>query len=224
MVVDDHPAMREGLGMWINRQADMEFCGDAADVLTALKRIRESPPDVLVLDLALKDSDGIDLLKQLHTTNSSVAVLVCSMHPEIPYAERTMNNGARGFIGKHCEIDEIIEAIRTVARGEYYTSKAVSDRLMSKVFGGSSKRRMASSMETLSDRELQVFQHIGEGLTIAEISNRLHLSTHTVETYRQRMKAKLGVKTNTELACKATKWMMELHGETRPSRNQNDGD
>lgn len=211
MIVDDHPAMREGLGMWIDRQPDMQVCCDAGDAITAMNLIGNRRPDVVVLDLSLKDSDGIDLLKQIVARDPDIRVLVCSMHAEVPYAERTLNNGAKGFIGKQCETTQIIEAIRTVAKGEFYTSKYVADRLMSKVFGRSKTTRTETSIENLSDRELQVFQHIGEGLTTAEISERLHLSTHTIETYRQRMKAKLGIKTNSQLACKATKWLMELH-------------
>lgn len=210
MIVDDHPAVIEGLSMWISRQADMEFCCSAMDAINALAKIRSNRPDVVVLDLSLKESDGIDLLKQIVAKDDRIQVLVCSMHPEIPFAERTLNNGARGFISKQSESSQIIEAIRTVAQGEFYTSKLVSDRLMSKVFGKSKPPKSVISLENLSDRELQVFQHLGEGMTTAEISVRMHLSSHTIETYRQRMKAKMGIKSNSELACKATKWLLEM--------------
>ena len=210
LVVDDHPAVREGLGMWIHRQNDMQLVGEAGDVTSAMNLVFKTDPNVVVVDLSLKDSDGMDLIRRIMAHDSGAKVLVCSMHPEIPYAKRSMKLGAKGFIGKSCGGDEIIGAIRAVAHGERFTSKSLRDRLVNDMFSpGKAKSNHWNDIEDLSDRELQVFEHIGRGLTIIEISQRLTLSTHTVETYRQRIRKKLNFRTISELASRATQWVME---------------
>lgn len=213
LVVDDHPAMREGLGIWISRQPDMEMVGEAADANTAMKLIEATRPDVVVVDLSLKESDGVDLIRRIVALDLSIHILVCSMHPEIPYAMRTLKLGARGYIGKQCGGEEITDAIRKVAQGDYFTSKAVSEQLLKEVL----KPRKADNgsglqVSILSDRELQVFEHIGRGLTMREITDRLHLSSNTIETYRQRIKMKLNIHSNADLSSKAVQWVLENQG------------
>lgn len=211
ILVDDHPAILEGLTTWINRQPDMQMVGSSSEANLAINLIENGAPQVVIVDLSLRDSDGMDLIKRILARSPDMNVLVCSMYPEIPYAQRALNSGAKGYVSKDCTSEEIIEAIRTIAKGKYHTSKAVSDWLLKAQFG---RKKMAEPQnkgcyEELSDRELQVFEHIGKGLTTIEIASRLHLSSHTVETYRQRMKAKLGIKHNSELGSKATQWVLE---------------
>lgn len=210
LVVDDHPAMREGLGLWIDRQKDMQLVGEAGDVTTAMNLIFKTEPTVVVVDLSLQESDGMDLIRRILAHDNTANVLVCSMHPEIPYAKRSMKLGAKGFIGKSSTSDEIISAIRTVAQGRRYTSQSLQDRLINDMFGpGKPKNSHWNDVEDLSERELQVFEHLGRGLTIIEIAQRLNLSSHTVETYRQRIRNKLNFRTISELASKAAQWVVE---------------
>ena len=211
ILVDDHPAILEGLTTWISRQPDMTMVGSSSDANQAMNLIEDEAPQVAIVDLSLRDSDGMDLIRRILARSPEINVLVCSMYPEIPYAQRAFNSGAKGYISKDCTSEEITEAIRTISKGNYHTSKAVSDWLIKAQFG---RKKIADPQKNgcydeLSDRELQVFEHIGKGLTTVEIASRLHLSGHTVETYRQRMKAKLGIKHNSELSSKATQWVFE---------------
>lgn len=210
LIVDDHPAMREGLGLWIHRQKDMKLVGEAGDANSAMNLLYQTEPNVVVVDLSLKESDGMDLIRRIMAQNSNANVLVCSMQPEIPYAKRSMKLGAKGFIGKSSTSDEIIGAIRTVAQGHRFTSQSLRDRLVNEMFSpGKPKNSQWNDIDDLSDRELQVFEHIGRGLTIIEIAQRLNLSSHTVETYRQRIRKKLNFRTISELASKAAQWVLE---------------
>lgn len=211
ILVDDHPAILEGLTSWINRQPDMQMIGLSSEANQAMNLIAKEAPHVVVVDLSLRDSDGMDLIKRILAQSIEMNVLVCSMYPEIPYAQRALSTGAKGYISKECTSEEIIEAIRKVSQGDYHTSKAVSDALFKSQFGRKKNRdpKNHGCYEELSDREIQVFEHIGKGLTTVEIASRLHLSSHTVETYRLRMKAKLGIKHNSELGSKATQWVLE---------------
>lgn len=211
ILVDDHQAILEGLTTWINRQPDMQMIGSASEAQLAMKLIENGHPQVVIVDLSLRDSDGIDLIKRILLRSPEINVLVCSMYPEIPYAQRALNSGAKGYISKDCSSEEIIEAIRTIAQGKYHTSKDVSEWLLKAQFGRKTVRtgQNRDLYEELSDREIQVFEHIGKGLTTIEIASRLHLSSHTVETYRLRMKAKLGIKHNAELGSKATEWVLD---------------
>ena len=211
VLVDDHPAILEGLTTWINRQSDMQIVGASSEANLAMSLIDSEVPQVVIVDLSLRDSDGIDLIKRILARNPEMNILVCSMYPEIPYARRALNSGAKGYVSKDCTSEEIVEAVRSIAKGNYHTSKVVSESLLKSQFG---RKRMSQiknkgCYEELSDREIQVFEHIGKGLTTMEIASRLHLSSHTVETYRQRIKAELGIKHNSELGSKATQWVLD---------------
>lgn len=209
MVVDDHPAMREGLAACINRQPDMKMCCDAGDARVAMRLLKKHTPSVVVLDLSLKESDGLDLLKRMLFHIPELNVLVCSMHPEIPYGVRTIQNGAKGYVNKQSETSEIVEAIRTVASGETYVNYRIQNAMEQAPAQGRGSKS-GFGLELLSDRELQVFQHLGEGLSIEDIAKRIRVSKHTIETYRQRMKKKLQIKSNNELICLASKWTLDL--------------
>lgn len=208
LIVDDHPAVREGLVVRISSQADMEVCGEAADVGDSLELLKTVRPDVAVIDIQLKTGDGLDLVKRIKARYESVRVLVWSMYPDKLYAKRALKAGALGYINKEHTTGRIVEAIRRVREGKVYLSDETADELLSQA-AGSPRRMKESPVESLSDRELEVFRLIGEGVSTANIAKRLHLSKHTVDTHRQRIKEKLGLANAAELAQAAIRWTLE---------------
>ncbi|QDV35222.1 response regulator transcription factor [Tautonia plasticadhaerens] len=212
LIVDDHPAVREGLGFRIARCPDLVVCGEAADVAEALDQAERARPDVSVIDIALGTGSGIDLIRRLRARDPSSRTLVWSMYPESLYAERALRAGAMGYITKQEATGRIIEAIRRVHRGEIFLSDAAAGRLIRRVVGRGVEVPASPTLEeSLSDRELEVLRQIGAGHTTAETARCLHLSVHTVDTYRQRIKAKLALRNASELARVATQWVLE-HG------------
>ncbi len=208
LIVDDHPAVREGLAMRISSHTDLEVCGEAADAAEAMQLLAETQPDVVVVDIQLKNSDGLDLVKRIKARHAPVAVLVWSVYPDKVYAERSLHAGALGYINKGHTTGRIVEAIRCVRDGRLYVCEEVSQRMLSQAVGRT-RHAEHSSIESLSDRELEVFRHIGEGRTTSEIARQLHISPHTVETHRQRIKEKLNLATANELAQAAIRWTLE---------------
>lgn len=206
-IVDDHPAVREGLGMRFTSQPDMEVCGEAGGVDEALRSIKETRPDLVVVDIQLKDGDGLELVKRLRGYDESIRILVWSMYPDSLYARRALNAGALGYINKENTTGRIVDAARRVAEGKIYLTEEIADRVLGGLVGGS-RSITSSPFESLSDRELQVFRLIGEGLATRQIAARLHLSSHTIDTHRQRIKQKLNVETATELLRMATRWVV----------------
>jgi len=213
LIVDDHPAVREGLAVRIGSQADMEVCGEAGDVGEALKALGSSRPDVAVVDIKLKTGDGLDLVKRIKARDGSVRILVWSVYPDKLYAGRALKAGALGYINKEHTTGRIVEAIRRVREGNVYLSEEMAQSLLSQAVGGSHSLR-ESPVEKLSDRELEVFRLIGEGLSGGELAKRLHLSRHTVDTHRQRIKEKLDLATAAELTQTATRWVLEGEQES----------
>ncbi len=211
LIVDDHPAVREGLALRISRQADLEVCGEAADVADAVRLVSSTHPDVAVIDISLKTGDGIDLIKRIKARDASVRMLVWSMHSEALYAERALRAGAMGYINKEHATDRIIEAIRRVLDGRVYLSEHIADRLLHRAVGRASQSVEGEPVESLSDRELEVFQLIGQGLDTHQIAERMRLSPKTVETYRSRIKEKLNLLRGAELMQRAVQWSMENH-------------
>ena len=205
LIVDDHPAVREGLALRINHQADMEVCGEAADMGEALKLLAATEPDVAVIDIQLKKGDGLDLVKRITGRTDQVRILVWSVYPDKLYAERALKAGALGYINKEHTTGRIVEAIRRVRDGKVYLSEEMAERLLSQRVGGKIDLK-ESPIESLSDRELQVYRLIGEGLTASEIAKRLYLSPHTIDTHRQRIKEKLQLGSAAELLQAATRW------------------
>jgi DNA-binding NarL/FixJ family response regulator len=208
LIVDDHPAVREALALRIGRQPDLEVCGEACDTNEALRLIAETKPDVAVIDISLKTGNGIDLIKRIRDRNESVRLLVWSMHSEPLYAERALRAGALGYISKDQATEKIVEAIRRVLSGKVWVSEAIADRLLKRSVGGQ-EGTGRSPVDCLADRELEVFRLIGQGVKTAEIAERLHLSVKTVETYRDRIRQKLGLPDGTRLAHFATQWALE---------------
>jgi DNA-binding NarL/FixJ family response regulator len=205
-IVDDHPIVREGLAAQLSLQPDMEICGEAEDIAGALARIESTRPDVAVIDISLKSGNGIDLVKRLRARDQELRILVWSMFSESLYAERALRAGAQGYIHKGQPAQEILAALRTVLAGKIYVSGAMAEQFMKRLVGGRSSE--SAPVETLSDRELEAFELIGQGLTTEQIAARMHVSPKTVETYRVHIKKKLNVDSLPELVQRATQWVL----------------
>jgi DNA-binding NarL/FixJ family response regulator len=204
-LVDDHPAMRQGLKELIDQETDLAVCGQAGDIPSALEGIQKTRPDIAIVDLTLKDSNGLELVKDLKVRHGALPALVLSMHGEAVYAERCIRAGARGYIMKEATTENIIEAIHRVLGGDIYLSPAVSSKMLKKMAGV--RAADADPVESLSDRELEVFRLIGEGLRTRDIADRFHLSVKTVESYREHIKIKLDLDNAAKLTRAAVEWV-----------------
>lgn len=206
VIVDDHPPMRHGLAQLINQEPDLETCGEAGNIPEALEMVEDLKPDIIIVDMALKDASGLDLLKDLKNRFPNLPALVLSMQNESLYAERALRAGARGYIMKEETTENIVDALRQVLGGEVYLSEKMSKRILNQVAGGHAGKDK-SSVETLSDRELEVFQLIGQGYQSREIAGKLHLSVKTIESYREHIKIKLNLESAAQLSQTAIQWM-----------------
>jgi DNA-binding NarL/FixJ family response regulator len=206
LIVDDHPAVREGMMSRISRQSDMVVCGEAANVTEALWLVETALPDVVVIDISLKEGDGIDLIKRIRSRDGSIRMLVCSMHPDSLYAERSLRAGALGYINKDNTTGRILDAIRSVRDGEIYLSEDATRRLVHRSIGHAGN--VGLTLESLSDRELEIFKLIGEGHSTSQMAGQLHLSIHTIDTYRRRIRLKLNIRNASELLRAATEWVV----------------
>ncbi|MBR9800726.1 MAG: response regulator [Rubinisphaera brasiliensis] len=208
LLVDDHPVVRQGLRMMIEREGDMQVCGEANGMAEAMKSYFENKPEVVVVDISLHNGSGIELVKELIAHEENLKILVCSMHDESLFADRALHAGAKGYINKEEAMDKLIDAIRRVAAGRVYLSDQMTDRMLCRQVGAGDERPK-SALETLSDRELEVFEQIGHGVTTRQIAEKLHLSPKTVETYRENIKHKLNLANATELTQHAVQWVLE---------------
>jgi DNA-binding NarL/FixJ family response regulator len=206
LIVDDHPMLRRGLAALIDSEPDLAVCGEAATGAEALAAIRESQPDLVTVDLALEESDGLDLVKELKTRHPEIPVLVISMHDEKVYAERSLRAGARGYVTKQQLDETVLVAIRRLLDGETYLSDKLETRLAAKFVDGRTLET-DSPLEALSDRELQVFGLIGRGRTTRQIADTLSLSVKTIETHREHIKSKLTLESSAALAQRAAQWV-----------------
>lgn len=197
-IVDDHPIVRQGLSQLINQSGDLLVCGEAEDAPGAIQGIEAAGPDIAIVDITLKAGNGIDLTRDIRARMPQVRVLILSMHDESLYAERALRAGARGFIMKQEANDRVVMAIRRVLAGEVVVSDAIAGRLLNR-FVGSSDANVLDPLASLSDRELQVFQMIGRGMSTRRIAEDLNLSVKTIETYREHIKEKLHLKSGHEL-------------------------
>jgi DNA-binding NarL/FixJ family response regulator len=212
LLVDDHPVMREGLRGLLRAEPMYRVCGEASTAAEALKLAREDPPDVVIADLSLPGTGGLDLIRDLQTHLPAVQVLVLSMHDERLHAERALRAGARGYVMKQDPPERILEGLRAVAAGELYVSSEVASSLLSAFVGTSAKPDRRVGVERLSDRELEVFERIGRGQTTREIAEQLCLSPKTVGTYRGHIKRKLGLSHNNGLIHAAIHWVEQGNG------------
>jgi DNA-binding NarL/FixJ family response regulator len=212
LIVDDHPLVRESLKRIIQQQPDLSVCGEADNGGRALELVAETKPHLVILDLTLKDSHGLELIKNLSDSYPKVLCLVFSMHEETLHAERVIRAGARGYVAKEEPPAKILLAIRKVLGGEIYWSEKAASWVASQI---ASRPRLSPNMsvELLTDRELQVFEMIGEGQSTRQIAAMLHIDTSTVETYRARIKEKLNLKSTPELLQYAIRFQMLPKGK-----------
>lgn len=206
LIVDDHPIVRQGLAELINHEDDLMVCGQAEDAHQAMKAVKELKPNMAIVDISLKQTSGMELIKDLNSQYPDLPILALSMHDESLYAERTLRAGARGYIMKAVATEKVIMAIRKILSGEIYISDKMASKMMLKLVGGKSEIKK-SPVETLSDRELEVFQLIGKGFGTRQISERLYLSIKTIETYRAHIKEKLNLADAAELLQYAIQWV-----------------
>jgi len=210
-LVEDHPVTREGFAQLINYQPDLEVCGQTGTAAKAISAMETLAPDLAIVDISLAESNGLELIKQLKSRFSSLPVLVLSTHDEGLYAQRAVRAGARGYVMKQAPTREVMNAIRTVLRGELYLSDPMRTRLVRQHLDGP-KRSGATEIEGLSDRELEIFELIGQGHTTRRIAAKLHLSVSTVETHRAHIKEKLAIPNATELVRRAVEWVNRRAG------------
>lgn len=207
LIVDDHPLMRKGMALALDEQPDLEVCGQAADGEESMELVATQDPDLILVDISLPGINGLELVKRYRVMDAEVAVLVVSRHDELLYAERVIRAGARGYVSKLEAPDVIVRAVRRVLAGQVYVSDAVNERLLTRIADPDRSLTAASPLDLLSDRELEVFELTGEGLSARRIADRLHLSVKTVESYRARIKNKLDLDTASELLRHAVQWV-----------------
>jgi len=208
LIVDDHPLVRRGLMDLIADEPDLVVCGEAADAVEALRQVDALDPDLVIIDISLKQGHGLELIKRIRTRDKPIKMLVCSMHDEALFAERALRAGAMGYLNKEEATEKVIDAIREVLRGKVYLSADMTERLLGRaVKAGKPLARLSN--ESLSDRELAVFEMLGQGLTTGAIADKLQLSVKTIETYREHIKSKLDLKNSAELGRHAAQWVLE---------------
>lgn len=205
VIVDDHPIVRQGLAQLIEQEDDLHICGQAEDAHEAMRAIRELNPDLVIVDISLRTTSGIDLIKDIRAQFPALPVLTLSMHDEALYAERALRAGAKGYIMKQEAPEEVVTAIRRVLAGTTYVSQGMAAKMVSKIVAGPGEKA-ASPVDRLSDRELEVFRLIGEGYGTREMAEKLYLSVKTIETYRAHIKDKLNLQDANQLLRAAIRW------------------
>jgi DNA-binding NarL/FixJ family response regulator len=205
LIVDDHPIVREGIGQVIRRAGGLEVCGEADCRERALQAVSNLKPDVAVLDLALAAGSSLGLIRELKTSHPRLPLLVLSMHDEFLYAERVLRAGASGYVMKHELTEQFVDAIHKVLSGGVYLSERMSARMLQRLWNGES----VSCIESLTDRELEVLQLVGQGLAPREIAERLYLSIKTIEAHLDHVKTKLRLKSSREVFRYAIVWSLE---------------
>jgi DNA-binding NarL/FixJ family response regulator len=206
-VVDDHPIVRQGIALLVNREADMMICGEAEEARSALRAIENERPDLLIVDISLNGPDGIEIIKTIRGRNCSLPILVLSMHDEATYAERALRAGANGYIMKQEATEKVLGAIRRIVKGHVYLSEQAASKMRKQYVRGATTSEH-SPVEELSDRELQVFRLVGAGRPTREIAEQLHLSVKTVESYQAHIKEKLSLRNARELVQRAVEWKL----------------
>ncbi|MCE5328480.1 MAG: response regulator transcription factor [Planctomycetaceae bacterium] len=206
LLVEDHPIVRQGVRMVVERESDLCICGETDNAVDALVMMAAQKPDVVLIDLSLKDSSGLDLIRQASTQFPDLRMVVLSMRDEALYAERVLRSGAMGYITKEENPANVIEGIRTVLRGNIYISGQMSSKVLSR-FANSGTGGGRTPFDTLTDRELEIFELIGNGLPTREIAQRLHISSKTVDSHRENIKDKLKCSSASRLLRQAIHWV-----------------
>jgi DNA-binding NarL/FixJ family response regulator len=196
--VDDHPIVRQGLGLLINREPDLVVCGEAEDAPSALQRMASAQPDLMVIDISLDGPDGLELLKTIRLKEPTLPVLILSMHEESTYAERSLRAGANGYIMKQEATERVLVAIRRILEGKVYLSERLTNKMLEQFVHGAGASNN-NPLTTLSDRELEVYRLIGAGHGTRQIADELHVSVKTVESYQAHIKEKLSLRNAREL-------------------------
>jgi DNA-binding NarL/FixJ family response regulator len=197
-LVDDHPIVRQGLGLLINREPDLAVCGEAEDAPSALQRMASAQPDLMVIDISLDGPDGLELLKTIRLKEPILPVLILSMHEESTYAERSLRAGANGYIMKQEATERVLVAIRRILEGKVYLSERLTNKMLEQFVHGAGSSKN-NPLTTLSDRELEVYRLIGAGHGTRQIADELHVSVKTVESYQAHIKEKLSLRNAREL-------------------------
>lgn len=205
LLVDDHPIVRQGVRRLVEKEPGLSVCAEAEDAMEALDKIGENSPDIVLVDLSLKTSNGFDLILDIKRRWEDLPVLVLSMYNEEVYAERVLRAGASGYVMKQEAPKKVISAIWAVLQGSIFVSDKVSAAILQNMAG---KRSATSSIDSLSDRELQVFQMIGEGSTHQQIADKLVLSVKTIESHVEHIKEKMGISSGRELLQRAIEWVL----------------
>ena len=208
IIVDDHPLVRDSVSRLINHESDMAVCGEAENADDALQLIGKTSPSLVIVDITLKHSSGLELIKAIKAEYPQVPILVLSMHEESLYADRALRAGACGYVTKHQPADEVLLAIRRVIAGNIYLSEKMTSTYLKTLTTAGSKA-VQPAVDRLADRELEVLSLIGRGMTVRDIARELQLGTPTVETYRARIKEKLNLKNAAELQHFAFRWVRE---------------
>jgi DNA-binding NarL/FixJ family response regulator len=206
LIIDDHPLVRAGFAQLIGDTPDLNVCGEAGDMASALQLLNSITPDLAIIDLSLAGGSGLDLIEHIKARNSEILMLVASMHDESLYAERVLAAGARGYINKQEAQEKIIQAIRQVLKGKVYLSELMTERILNNMV---SRNDDKYGIGALSNRELQVFEMIGQGLAPGKMAKQLNLSVKTIETHQAHIKKKLGVTSAHKLTHRAIRWVLE---------------
>jgi DNA-binding NarL/FixJ family response regulator len=209
LVVDDHPLVRDALAQQINMEPGLKVCGLAGNAAEAVELAEQAEPDLVLADINLPGRSGLELIRDLRAVSPQVLVLVLSMHDESVFAERVLRAGGRGYVSKQAGGEELIQAIRRVLGGQIYVSESISTRLLA-TLSGAGNGKIASPVESLTDRELEVFTLIGQAKGTTDIARRLRMSSKTVEAHRGAIKRKLKLKTGPELTRHAVLWVEAL--------------
>ncbi len=207
LIVDDHPIVRRGLRQLVDSQPDLEVCGEASGVEDAFQLVVAREPDVVVIDLSLESGHGLELIDRIRKLDKNIKMVVSSMHDESMYAERVLRCGASGYLNKKEAPEKILDAIRDVLGGEIYVSARVAEQLLQRVHSG--RPADEDPLAALTNRELEIFELIGHGLTVKQIAHKLGISQKTVEAHRDGIKGKLNLKNSHEVVRRALQWSME---------------
>ncbi|MFO1492165.1 MAG: response regulator transcription factor [Kiritimatiellia bacterium] len=210
LVVDDHPIVRQGIKSLLEIDSRFQVAWEAANGPQAITIVEKATPDAAVVDISLEGSDGLELIKNLRAMDYAFPILVVSMHEESLYAERVLRAGGNGYVMKRELSDNLLRALERIIEGKIYVSDAIQERFLKDISG--KNRKEGSGVESLSDRELEVFRLMGNGLSTREIADKLRLSIKTIETYRAYIKEKLDISTAPELVSRATRWVQEQQG------------
>lgn len=207
-IVEDHPIFRKGIVQMLSGEPEFEVCGEAEDSREALALIKKTPPDLVIIDISLKNSSGIELIKDIRALYPDMMMLALSMHDENIYAERVVRSGARGYIMKDAPPEVLLSAVKQVFSGRVYVSENISAKMLDRIAEGR-KNESSSPVDILSDRELEVFKLIGSGDTTRRIAEKLGISIKTVENHRAHIKDKMNIENSIELIQQATIWVRE---------------